>query len=164
MKTMLLRNGAIIPDRFVSVTGTDDWPAHGAIIVSLEQWQASAATLIARQEPLGIRLRSEQNPAVIAGDLGHFDVIALEFPVFRDGRAYSSARLLRERWGYERELRAVGDVLLEQLHFMQRVGFDVFEIASDDPLRDWEIAAREFSVWYQATGDGRAPARSLRHR
>ena len=162
--TVLIRDGVITPDGFVSVTGTDHWPAHGPIIVSLEQWKANAGALIARQEPLGIRLRSDQDPGAIAGDLEHFELVALEFPVFKDGRAYSHARLLRERWGYTGELRAVGDVLLEQLHFMQRVGFNAFEIAGADPLRDWEIASKEFSVWYQATGDGRTPARDLRHR
>ena len=83
--------------------------------------------------------------------------------MFKDGRAYSYARLLRERWGYRGELRAVGDVLLEQLHFMQRVGFDAFAIASPEALRHWQTASGEFSTWYQATGDGRRPARELRH-
>ena len=159
----LVRNGQLSSDRFVDVTGAQAIPASGSIIVSLEQWLANVATLISRHDPLGIRLRSDQHPQIVARDLDHFAVIALEFPVFRDGRAYSYARLLRERWDFKGELRAVGDVLLEQLHFMQRVGFNAFELRSDDALRDWRTASGEFTTWYQATGDGRAPARALRH-
>jgi uncharacterized protein (DUF934 family) len=161
---VLVRNGAVVADRFVDATGLAEIPASGAVIVSLEQWRAAQDVLIARRDPVGIRLKSDQHPREIAEDLAHFTVIALDFPVFRDGRAYSYARLLRERYGYAGELRAVGDVLLEQLHFMERVGFDAFEIASDDPVADWRTAAGEFTTWYQATGDGRQPARELRHR
>lgn len=160
----LIKNGAVMEDPFVNAVGLAEIPAAGPVIVSLPQWLANLDALIVRRDPLGIRLRSDQHPEVIADDLDHFALIALEFPVFKDGRAYSYARLLRERWGFKGELRAVGDVLLEQLHFMQRVGFDAFELNSDDPLRDWQTATAEFSVWYQATGDGRAAARTLRHR
>jgi uncharacterized protein (DUF934 family) len=159
----LIREGAVADDPYVTAVGETMIPESGPVIVSLEQWLADLDALIARTDPLGIRLRSDQNPELIADDLDHFALIALEFPVFKDGRAYSYARLLRERWGFRGELRAVGDVLLEQLHFMQRAGFDAFELNSDQPLKDWETAAAEFSVWYQATGDGRVPVRELRH-
>ena len=89
-------------------------------------------------------------------------VVALEFPKFRDGRAYSYARLLRERYGFKGELRAVGEVLLEQLFFMLRTGFDAFEIESADPLEDYRTALADFSVWYQPTADGRPTAMQLR--
>ncbi len=160
----LIRNGKIVDDVFTDVSGADVIPATGAIIVGLGQWLENIRPLRARRDPLAIRLRSDEHPEVIADDLDCFALIELEFPVFRDGRPYSYARLLRERWGFRGELRAVGDVLLEQLHYMQRVGFDAFQIASDDPLMEWRIADREFSVWYQASGDGRAPAHELRHR
>jgi uncharacterized protein (DUF934 family) len=159
----LIKDGALVSDPFIDVSAGAPIPESGSVIVSLEQWLANLDALIARRGPIGIRLRSNQHPEVIADDLDHFELIALEFPVFKDGRAYSYARLLRERWGFRGELRAVGDVLLEQLHYMQRVGFDAFELNSADPLRDWQIANSEFSTWYQATGDGRLPARELRH-
>jgi uncharacterized protein (DUF934 family) len=159
----LIRDGVAADDPFVDAVGKTTIPASGPVIVSLEQWLADLDALIARTDPLGIRLRSDQHPEVIADDLDHFALIALEFPVFKDGRAYSYARLLRERWGFRGELRAVGDVLLEQLHFMQRVGFNAVELKSGQPLKEWETAAAEFSVWYQATGDGRLPVRELRH-
>ena len=115
-----------------------------------------------RGTPLGIRLHSDQPPELIAADLPHFAVVALEFPKFRDGRAYSYARLLRERYGFKGELRAVGEVLLEQLFFMLRTGFDAFEIESADPLKDYRTALADFSVWYQPAADGRPTAMQLR--
>ena len=101
---------------------------------------------------------------MIANELDQFAMIALEFPVFGDGRAYSYARLLRDRYHYTGELRAVGDVLLEQLHFMHRVGFDAFQVADDDAVSAWETALADLGVWYQPTGDGRASVIQLRHR
>ena len=123
---------------------------------------APRRALLARGTPLGIRLHSDQSPELIAADVPHFAVVALEFPKFRDGRAYSYARLLRERYGFKGELRAVGDVLLEQLFFMLRTGFDAFELESADPLGDYRTALADFSVWYQPTADGRPTAMQLR--
>lgn len=159
----LVRDGGIVEDRFVDATGLDELPAEGALIVGLEQWQAHRDELLARGEPLGLKLKSDQSPEAVAADVAHFDVIALEFPRFRDGRAYSYARLLRERYGYAKELRAVGEVLLEQLFFMLRTGFDTFEIDSSDPVGAFETALADFSVWYQPTADGRPTAMQLRH-
>jgi uncharacterized protein (DUF934 family) len=160
----LIKDGKLVADSFADAARAAAIPPAGAVIVNLEQWQAERAALLARGTPLGIRLHSDQSPDVIAADVAHFAVVALEFPKFRDGRAYSYARLLRERYGFKGELRAVGDVLLEQLFFMIRVGFDAFELSSADPLRDYQTALADFSVWYQPTGDGRPTAIQLRHR
>jgi len=159
----LLKQGAVVADPFTDVSQAESISATGALIVSLAQWQEQREALAARADKLGIILRSDEKPELIAADLEHFDVIALDFPTFGDGRAYSSARLLRDRYQYSGEIRAVGDVLLEQLHFMNRVGFDAYKIASEHALRDWEVAAGDISVWYQPTGDGRTPVVKLRH-
>ncbi|MBT8423329.1 MAG: DUF934 domain-containing protein, partial [Gammaproteobacteria bacterium] len=98
----------------------------------------------------------------IASDLRHFSVIALDFPVFRDGRAYSYARLLR-RMGWDGELRAVGEVLLEQLHYMHRVGFNSFLVKDDDATEAWETACADFTVWYQPAADDRDTVIEKRH-
>jgi len=158
----LIKDQTLSDDLFINVASGDDIPANVPVIVSLEQWQDQWQQLVRRGTPLGIRLRSDQHPEIIADDLEQIDVIALEFPAFRDGRAYSYARLLRERYGFTGELRAVGDVLLEQLHFMQRVGFNAFEINSADPLKDFQMASDDFSVWYQPSADDRKTAIELR--
>jgi uncharacterized protein (DUF934 family) len=158
----LVKNGELVASSFVDASGAEAIPPAGAVIVSLEQWQAHRDELLARGTPLGIRLHSDQPPELIAPDLAHFAVVALEFPKFRDGRAYSYARLLRERYGFKGELRAVGEVLLEQLFFMLRTGFDAFDIQSADPLEDYRTALADFSVWYQPTADGRPTAMQLR--
>lgn len=159
----LVKDNAVVDDVFVYAAAPDALPSSGPVIVSLELWESHRESLLERRAPLGLRLRSDQSPEAIAEDLGLFSVVALEFPAFRDGRAYSYARLLRERYGYDGELRAVGEVLMEQLHFMLRTGFDAFEIEAEDPLGQYRAALEDFSVWYQPTGDGRATAVQLRH-
>jgi uncharacterized protein (DUF934 family) len=161
----LIKQGTLTADPFVDASGAEAIPPSGPVIVSLAQWQAQRDALLARGTPLGIRLHSDQSPEVIASDVEHFALVALEFPKFRDGRAYSYARLLRERYGFKGELRAVGDVLMEQLFFMVRTGFDAFDLQqSPDPVAAFETALKDFTVWYQPTGDGRATAMQLRHR
>lgn len=158
----LIKAGQLVDDAFIYVADDAALPAAGPLIVGLERWQSSGEALLRRDEPVGVRLKSDEPPELIGDGLGKLAVIALEFPAFRDGRAYSYARLLREKYGYLGELRAVGDVLLEQLHFMVRTGFDAFEIDSEDPLGDYQVAAEDFSVWYQPTADGRPTAIELR--
>ena len=161
--TALIRNGVLSDDSFVAVGSQDGLPSSGDIIVTLDHWRAHRDRLIRPRGRVGVRLRSDEPPELIAEDLEHFAVVALEFPAFRDGRAYSYARLLRERYGFAGEIRAVGDVLLEQLHFMVRVGFDAFELVSANPEQDFEIAQADFSVWYQPGADERETAVELRH-
>jgi len=159
----LIRNSGPSADTFVSIGSDEDVPAGADIIVTLDRWQAERGQLRQREELVGVRLKSDEPPELIADDLEYLAVVALEFPAFRDGRAYSYARLLREQYGYAGEIRAVGDVLLEQLHFMVRVGFDAFELTSTDPARDFEVAQADFSVWYQPGADDRETAVELRH-
>lgn len=160
----LLKNNVIVDDPFVDATGQETIPADGAVLVDLHQWQCQREQLTQRADPVGVRLRSDQPPDLIAGDLESLALVALEFPVFRDGRAYSYARLLRGQYRFDGEIRAVGDVLLEQLHFMERTGFDAFELESDDPIGDLKVASADFDVWYQPAADGRLSAMQLRHR
>jgi uncharacterized protein (DUF934 family) len=159
----LIKDGELVDDPFTDASGSDALPSTGAVLVSYEQWQAQRPALLARGTALGVRLRSDQAPELIADDLPHLALVALEFPKFRDGRAYSYARLLRERHGFTGELRAVGEVLLEQLFFMLRTGFNAFEIDAKDPLGEYRTALGDLSVFYQPTGDGRPTALQLRH-
>ncbi|HEY5623893.1 MAG TPA: DUF934 domain-containing protein [Gammaproteobacteria bacterium] len=158
----LIRDGALAENEFTWVADDAELPAAGAVVVSVDRWQAAREELLGRADPVGVRLTSAEPPELIGEGLDRLALVELEFPAFRDGRAYSYARLLREKYGFAGELRAVGDVLLEQLHFMARTGFNAFEIDSEDPLRDFEIAAGDFSVWYQPAADGRRTALELR--
>ena len=161
----LIKNGTLVTDEYVDASAAEAIPAAGPVIVSFEQWQTNRDALLARGAPVGVRLKSDQSPELIADDVAKLALVALEFPKFRDGRAYSYARLLRERYGFKGELRAVGDVLLEQLFFMVRVGFDAFDVQqSPDPVAAFQTALSDFSVWYQPAADGRPTAMQLRRR
>ncbi|MEE3197875.1 MAG: DUF934 domain-containing protein [Pseudomonadota bacterium] len=158
----LIKEGKLVNDPFKNVSACDTVPTKGPVIVSIDQWIVRRDDLLKRNSLIGIWLKSDEHPEAIAGDLVHLSLIALEFPSFRDGRAYSYARLLRDKYDFSGEIRAVGDVLLDQLHFMVRSGFDAFEVESEDPLGAYNIAAADYSVWYQQTGDGRLSAAELR--
>jgi uncharacterized protein (DUF934 family) len=158
----LLKGGEIVEDPWTFAVDEEEIPESGAVVVSLAQWQANRDALSARQDPLGIQLSSEQSPAEIADDLSSFQLCALDFPAFRDGRSYSHARLLRERYGFEGEIRAVGDVLMEQLHFMQRAGFDAYQVESETAAEDWKTIQHDMDVFYQPTADGRTTAMQRR--
>jgi uncharacterized protein (DUF934 family) len=107
---------------------------------------------------VGVRLKSDEAAEALAYDLPRIAVVALEFPRFRDGRPYSNARVLRERYGFEGEIRAVGDVLREQAQFMLRCGFDAFEPADGSGAQQWQAATQRFRHIYQRAADGRSPA------
>jgi uncharacterized protein (DUF934 family) len=158
----LLKDGQIVDDSWTPLDADTPLAAEGDLIVTLEQWQAEGDKLRNRNGRLGLRLESDQSPTEVAGDLEHFALIALNFPRFGDGRAYSYARLLRERYGFKGELRAVGNVLRDQALFMLRCGFDAFEVADESAVAAWQAAVSEFTVFYQPTGDNRRPASLLR--
>ncbi len=158
----LIKDDTLAADPWASPADDEPLPAGEPAIVSLERWQAERESLIKRNAPLGVSLRSDQPPGEIAGDLGHFEVIALEFPKFTDGRAYSYARLLRERHGYAGELRAVGNVLRDQFPFMVRCGFDAFEVPDGARIEDWLASRDAISVSYQPAGNDRATISVLR--
>jgi len=161
----LVKAGKLAEDRWQKVDPeATTMPSGDRLLVTLDQWKEHKVELCKRGGTFGVQLSPDQGPEEIADDLVHFDLVALEFPAFTDGRAYSHARLLRERYGYEGELRAVGDVGLEQLVFMQRAGFDAFEIASDTATEDWQTAFADIDVFYQPTGDGRETALQARWR
>ena len=162
----LIKNDEIVEDPWVSLNDEADLPPVSerlGVIVGLERWQAEGEGLAGRNRPLGIRLRSDQAPSSIAQDLHRFALVALEFPAFKDGRAYSYARLLRERYGFTGEIRAVGQVLRDQSAFMKRCGFDAFEVADESAAEAWRAAAREISVRYQPASDRRGWASLHRH-
>lgn len=110
-------------------------------IVPLAQWQGER----------GVLLGTADDPHLLAGRLGEVSLIAVEFPQFTDGRGYSIARLLRERYGYKGELRAVGEVLRDNLFYLSRCGFDSFALSDQTRLDEAIEALSTFSEAYQAS-------------
>ena len=127
------------------------------LIVPMRLWLEHAHALKARDGGLGIWLDADEIVEEIADDLEHFQVIALNFPVFTDGRHFSSARLLRERYGYKGEIRAIGDVLRDQLFLMRRCGFDAYAVRADRDPYDALEGLKDFSVSYQSAADEALP-------
>ena len=158
-----IKNTAISADEWVHVGVEGDLPETGSLIVPLARWLSSREVLLARKGQLGLRLASSESPEQIRDDLGRFNLIALEFPIFRDGRAYSYARLLREQYGFKGELRAVGNVLYDQFSFMRRCGFDAYEVQKDADAQRFAKALSEFTLRYQSDADGAPSAIELRH-
>ena len=126
-------------------------PDDGDVIVPLAVWRSQRDALLGRAGGLGVWLDANDDPALIAGDLGHFAVIAVNFPQFTDGRGYSIGRLLRERYGWRGELRAVGDVLRDQLFYLTRCGFDAFVLRDGEDANAALAAFDDFSEGYQAS-------------
>lgn len=129
----------------------------GDVIVPLALWLEHSHALTARDGRLGVWLDSDEEAERIADDLAHFEVIALNFPVFSDGRNYSNARLLRDRYQYKGELRSIGDVLRDQLFFMHRCGFDAYALREDHDPHAALASLNDFSEVYQASTDQPLP-------
>lgn len=127
------------------------------LIVPLDLWLEHSHALKARDGGLGVWLNSDEEVEAIADDLEHFQVVALNFPVFSDGRSYSNARLLRDRYGYKGEVRAIGDVLRDQLFLMKRCGFDAYVIREDRDAEEALQSLKDFSEVYQAATDQPQP-------
>ena len=128
----------------------------GPVIVPLTVWQAERDTLKARGD-VGVWLESHEEPEALVDDVAALPLIAVNFPKFTDGRGYSIGRLLRERFGFTGELRAIGDVLLDQLQFMRRCGFDAYALRPDKDVQQAEYCLNFFSMAYQADVHQKVP-------
>ena len=160
----LLKRGKLVDDPWIHVADEVAVPTSGPVIVGLKRWRDERETLLKRADPVGVRLQSDHTASDVAGDLEHLGVVAFACPVFRDGRAYSNARRLRERYGYTGEIRAIGNVLRDQYLFMGRCGFDALEVKEGETERDWQKATQAIGVFYQAAADGRETVIQRRHR
>lgn len=146
-------------DGFLQIVDEDAIPETGNVILSLARFETEGdALLSSNSRRVGVRVESHEEVEGLAYDLPRIAVVALVFPKYRDGRAYTSARLLRERFGYQGQIRAVGDVLREQAGFMVRCGFDAFEPADGATPEAWTKAASRFRHVYQRGADARPTA------
>ncbi len=135
-----------------------DVPA-GRVIVPLATWLAQRDALSARAAAgeIGVWIAPDEDPVALRDDLARLALVAVDFPKFTDGRGYSHAWNLRSRLGWTGELRAIGDVLRDQLFSMQRVGFDAYDTRPDRSIEDALKGLTVFSETYQASVDQRVP-------
>jgi uncharacterized protein (DUF934 family) len=148
-------------DSFTAVADGEALPA-GAVIVSLTRFLAERDSLLARGTPLGVQLETGDSPEKLGADLHRLAAVVLHVPYFKDGRAFSWARLLRTRLSYAGEIRVRGHFLLDQIAFYARVGVDAFDIAQNIPFPAIEAALHEISNVYQPSVDARPTIRNLR--
>jgi len=159
----IIKNGQIVDDAWqVLKLAEGQTPESVSLpdvptLLPLAVWAARKAEILANGNPVGIWLDSSEGPEAIANDLADFALIGVNFPKFADGRGYSSARLLRERYGYKGEIRAIGDVLQDQLFYMKRCGIDAFAVREDKDIEAALAGLNVFSDAYQAAVDQPQP-------
>jgi uncharacterized protein (DUF934 family) len=154
----LVKAGKISGDAFVHVADDAAIPHDGAILISAARFLEDPQVLSRRAGTTGVIWPNNRDVDDLVPHLDRLAVIALVFPTFRDGRAYSQARLLKERYHYRGELRATGQVLRDQFLFMLRAGFDAFEVKKQGDAEAFANTVKRYSVFYQPTGDGRMTA------
>jgi uncharacterized protein (DUF934 family) len=160
----LVKNGAIVADDFVAVADDAELPAGGAVLISAARFLADAETLATRNSPVGVAWPNNRDVAELVPWLDRLALVALVFPSFRDGRAHSQARRLREIYKYRGELRATGQVLRDQFTFLLRNGFDAFDVKKDTDAHAFGEATHRYTEFYQPTGDGHLSALQLRRK
>jgi uncharacterized protein (DUF934 family) len=154
----LVKNGKIVADSYIHVADDAEIPLDGAALIPAARFLADPEALLKRDGPTGVIWPNNRDLDELLPFLGRLAVVALMFPTFRDGRAYSQARLLRERHKYRGELRATGQVLRDQFVIMLRAGFDSFEVKKDADAAAFAETVKRYTVFYQPTGDGRITA------
>jgi len=154
----LVRAGRIVADQYVRVLDDEPIPDGVPVIVPAARFLADAEEILRREAPTGVLWPNNRRIAELAPHLDRLALVALEFPSFKDGRAYSQARVLREQFGFHGEMRATGNVLRDQFLFLMRAGFDAFEVVKDADAAVFAEAVARYSVFYQPAGDRRIPA------
>jgi uncharacterized protein (DUF934 family) len=157
----LVKSNTVVVDAFVRVPDEEPVPG-GSVLLTAARFLADPEGVLQRNGKVGVIWPNNKDVADLKPYLDRLAAVALVFPTFRDGRAYSQARLLRERYGFEGELRATGQVLRDQFIFMLRAGFDAFEVKKEADAAVFAKVAERYSVFYQPTGDGRKTAASQR--
>ena len=150
----LIKDGQIVEDGWITLDDEAEIPSQGDVIISLERLRQEGDAIKTRTGRLGVALDNSIDESEVEAYLHQLDLIALHFPAFTDGRAYSQARQLRTKLGFTGELRATGNVLADQAAFLARVGFDSFEVDSAQSIDVWNKALRSMSVAYQRGYDG----------
>ncbi len=160
----IIKNNQVQDDEWSLIVTVDsgDTIPDGDIIIPFKYWKENQTTLDNRVGKTAICINGEDRIEDIVSFITQFDLIALEFPAFKDGRCYSHARLLRDRYKFEGDLRAVGDVLRDQVFYLNRCGISSFYIRDDKDIEDALNALKDFTVTYQTAADGALPVYKLR--
>lgn len=158
----LIKDRQIVDDNFSLLKLNEDGslpaiPADGDVIVPLAAWLAQKDALLARNGKTGVWIDSHEEVEQLGSDAGKFALVAVNFPAFTDGRGFSTARLLRERYGYTGELRAIGDVFKDLLYYMQRCGFNAYSVREDKDIGEALKGLTDFSDGYQVAVDQPVP-------
>lgn len=148
----IIKDKQIIEDTISHLTD-DQELINGNITVSATRWNQDKAKLKNHQGNTGIRLAPSDTLEDITEDLAEIDMVALEFPAFTDGRSFSHARLLRSRYGYTGEIRAIGNYMPDQVFYLTRVGVNAFEFESTDELNTALSTMNDFTVQYQTSSN-----------
>ena len=146
----LIKNGSIVEDSWLPLEPENETP-RAQHILSLAQWEALEA-----KESTAVQLEPDQPPAPLKAHLEQISLIAINFPAFTDGRGFSYARELREQ-GYQGELRAVGNFIRDQIHYLSRCGFNAFQLEQEGELEAALSSLEDFSEHYQAACDKAEP-------
>ena len=155
----VIKDKQVIEDDWTWLPAIDKDTAvpQGDVIVPLSYWLENREALSSRDGKLAVCIKGEDSLHELVKNLKEFSLIALEFPAFKDGRCYSHASLLRDRFHYQGDLRAVGDVLRDQLFYMNRCGFSSFAVREDKDIEDALNGLKDFSISYQTAADGNLP-------
>jgi len=154
----LIKDGKIIDDPYLRVLDETPVPESVPVLLPAARFLADARELANRDGSIGVIWPNDRDIAELAPYLPRLALVALVFPSFKDGRAYSQARILRERHRFRGEVRAVGDVLRDQFLFLHRVGFDAYEVKKPKDALAVLEALHRYSVFYQPAADGEAGA------
>lgn len=148
----LVKAGRVIEDKFTRVLDDATLPENAPVLIPAARYLADNAELLSRAEPVGVIWPNSRKISELAPHLHKLALVALVFPNFCDGRAYSQGRLLREQYGYRGELRATGEILRDQFLFLVRAGFDALEVKKNTDVPAYAAAIARYSVYYQPTG------------
>ena len=154
----LVRGGRVVADEYVRVLDDAPIPDGVPVIIPAARFLADADEIARRDAPTGVLWPNNRRVSEIAPYLDQLALVALVFPNFKDGRAYSQARQLREQYGFNGELRATGNILRDQFLFLLRAGFDALEVVKDADAAVFAQTISRYSVFYQPAGDRRVPA------
>ena len=158
----LVRGGRVVADEYVRVLDDAPIPDGVPVIVPAARFLADAEEIARRDAPTGVLWPNNRRVSELAPYLDQLALVALVFPSFKDGRAYSQARQLREQYSFRGELRATGNILRDQFLFLLRAGFDAFDVLKPADAVAFEETARLYSVFFQPTGDGRMTVARVR--